>query len=80
MAFSDEVKLEQIKGLFIRRINEVPTLPDMIQLIKNISPAMIKTFLLPYIETARLERLNNATHETELAADLEALKSEVGNL
>ena len=57
MAFSDEVKLEQIKGLFIRRINEVPTLPDMIQLIKNISPAMVKNFLLANMEAARLERL-----------------------
>ena len=80
MAFTDDEKLEQIKRLFNQRINEVPTLAAMVQLIRNISPAGIKAFLMSNIEAARQDRLSDAARDTEFAAALDALKSDVGAL
>lgn len=80
MAFTDEQKLGYLKKVFCDRINETETLADMAQLVQNISPASVKSFLLSKLEDLRLFNVANATRETELAADIESLKDDVNYL
>ena len=80
MAFTNEQKLVYIREMFKRRLDEVATLSEMVQLINNISPTVIKNFLLSKLEEVRQERLIYETREGELASDLEALKTDVSGI
>jgi hypothetical protein len=59
---------------------EVQTLAEMKTLVKNISPAGVKSFLLAKLEKIRLEKEANAATEMTLEADLGLLKEEIDSL
>lgn len=80
MSLTEDQKLNFVKLVFCDRIMEVQTLAEMKTLVKNISPAGVKSFLLAKLEKIRLEKEANAATEMTLEADLGLLKEEIDSL
>jgi hypothetical protein len=80
MSLTEDQKLNFVKLVFCDRIMEVQTLVEMKTLVKNISPAGVKSFLLAKLEKIRLEKEANAATEMTLEADLSLLKEELNSL
>ena len=77
MAFTNAEKLGYVKKVFCDKINSVATLADMVSLIKNISPATVKAFLFANLENLRLANVSNSIRESELATNVEELRTEI---